>query len=108
MDREPRWLAPALRAHGGLVADELAGMGIAANDVLDFSVNLNPYGPAPAMREAIRSARIDLYPDATSSHARAALARDCGVAADRIALGDGGAGLLWSLARLLLAPGDAV
>lgn len=66
---------------------------------------MNSYGPALAMRHAIASARIDRYPDSIALAARVALAVSCGVAAERIVLGNGGADLLWTLARVLLAPG---
>lgn len=98
----------AARAHGGPVAAELSALGIVAGDVLDFSVNVNPYGPAPAMRAAIAGAPIDRYPDSTASVARAALAEACGVGAERIVLGNGAAELLWTLARVLIGPGRAV
>ena len=41
-------------AHGGLLDRELAALGIDAGDVLDVSVNVNPYGPCPAVIDAIR------------------------------------------------------
>lgn len=80
-------------------------MGLTEAGVLDFSVNVNPYGPAPAMREAIRSARVEVYPDSTARTARLALAAACDVGADNIVLGPGGADLLWTLARILIRPG---
>jgi histidinol-phosphate/aromatic aminotransferase/cobyric acid decarboxylase-like protein len=107
MPSEPLSSRPA-RAHGGPIAEELQQLGFAGGDVLDFSVNVNPYGPAPAMLDAIRAARVDLYPDPTAFEARAALAVACGTTAERIALGNGGADLLWTLARVLLEPGDSV
>jgi histidinol-phosphate/aromatic aminotransferase/cobyric acid decarboxylase-like protein len=100
------------RAHGGLIPEELAAL--ASDDVdigdriVDFSVNVNPYGPAPAMREVISKARIDLYPDSTACAARRALASDGGVTADRVVLGEGGAALLWTLARVLVPADRAV
>lgn len=98
----------APRAHGGLIAEELRPLGLAGGDVLDFSVNVNPYGPAPAMVEAIRAAPVDLYPDSTAFDARAALAAACDASADQIVLGNGGADILWTLARVVLQPGDTV
>jgi histidinol-phosphate/aromatic aminotransferase/cobyric acid decarboxylase-like protein len=95
----------AARVHGGPVAEELRALGVAAGEILDFSVNLNPYGPAPAMLEAIRGARVDEYPDPTARPARQALAAANGLTAERIVLGNGGAELLWTLARVLVAPG---
>lgn len=98
----------APRSHGGPVAAELRALGIAAEEILDFSVNVNPYGPAPAMRVAVASAPVDRYPDSTASAARAALAAACGVGAEQIVLGNGAADLLWTLARVLVPPGRAV
>jgi histidinol-phosphate/aromatic aminotransferase/cobyric acid decarboxylase-like protein len=98
---------PGLRAHGGPIAEELARLGLTRGDLVDFSVNVNPHGPTPAMLEAIRAARVDLYPDSTSFEARVALATAAGIGADCVVVGDGAASLLWALARLLVGPGRA-
>lgn len=94
-------------AHGGLLADELAALGLRAEDVLDVSVNVNPYGPCPAVRRAIGEAAVHRYPDPTASPARRALARALGVAKARVVLGNGAVDLMWALARAILRPGDA-
>jgi histidinol-phosphate/aromatic aminotransferase/cobyric acid decarboxylase-like protein len=95
------------RAHGGLVSDELARLGIAADEVLDFSVSVNPYGPSAAVAEAIRAARLERYPDPSASAARRAIAAYHGTSPDRVVVGNGSADLLWTLARVLLAPGTS-
>jgi len=84
-----------MREHGGHVD----------GDVLDFSVNVNPYGPSATMVRAIREAVIDRYPDPTARRARQALARSAGVDAAEVILGSGAADLLWTIARSLLRPG---
>jgi histidinol-phosphate aminotransferase len=94
--------------HGGLQLQELRGMGIAPEHILDVSVCCNPYGPYPPVVDAIRSAPLDGYPDPRASFARAAIASLHGLAAEQIALGNGAAELLWTLARTLLRPGDCV
>jgi len=99
---------PAPRIHGGLRRGELRALGIAADAVLDFSVSCNPYGPCAAMREAIHAAPIDRYPDPAATEAREAIAAMAGTTADRIALGNGAAELLWALAALAVRPGDPV
>jgi histidinol-phosphate/aromatic aminotransferase/cobyric acid decarboxylase-like protein len=91
----------APREHGGPIAAELRGLGIDPHEVLDFSVNVNVYGPAPQMVEAIRTARVDLYPDPTAREAREALGAVCDVDPDRIVVGNGAAELLWTLARVV-------
>jgi histidinol-phosphate/aromatic aminotransferase/cobyric acid decarboxylase-like protein len=94
--------------HGGLDLAELRALGVAAYDVLDVSTSVNPYGPAPAVLDAIREVRVDVYPDPCCTAARAALARQCGVEAQRVVLGNGATDLLWTVARVLLAPGDTL
>src|SRR4051812_7970120 len=97
-----------LRAHGGIVDDEVAGLGIAASEVIDFSVNVNPYGPTPAMIDAIRSAPLDRYPDPTSSAARRAIGASIGAHEAAIVVGNGAVELMWTLARAFVRPGDTV
>ncbi len=58
-------------AHGGLLDAELGALGLHAGDVLDVSVNVNPYGPCASVRRAIAEAAIDRYPDPTAAPAAA-------------------------------------
>lgn len=90
-----------MTVHGGIDGAELAALGVAATRVVDFSVNTNPYGPCPAVRDAIAAATIERYPDPTARRARAAIAAMAGAAVDEIALGNGAAELLWTLVRAL-------
>lgn len=96
-----------LRAHGGLDAAELAALGLVPDAVLDFSVNTNPYGPCPEVLAAIRAAPLDRYPDPTAREGRAAIAAALDVSPEAVALGNGAADLLWTLARLLAPAGAA-
>jgi histidinol-phosphate aminotransferase/threonine-phosphate decarboxylase len=91
-----------------MLHDELARLGLAPEDVLDVSVNVNPYGPCRSVIDAIRAAPIERYPDPTATPARAALARWLNVPNDRVVVGNGAVDLLWSIARCLVRPGDAV
>ncbi len=94
--------------HGGLLDRELAALGIAPDDVLDASVNVNPYGPSPRLVEAIRGASIHRYPDPTAHTARVAIAAAVGTRTERVVLGNGAVDLLWTLVRALLPPGRAI
>jgi histidinol-phosphate/aromatic aminotransferase/cobyric acid decarboxylase-like protein len=96
------------RVHGGPDRDELAGLGLDAAALLDFSVNVNPYGAAPAVLAAVRSARLDVYPDDGATLARQSLAAAWGVPAEAIAVGNGAAELLWTSVGLLCPPGETL
>ena len=60
-------------------------------DVIKLASNENPFGPAPAVVEAVRAAVPDIsyYPDAGSMDLRAALAARHGVAIDNLSMGNG-------------------
>ena len=47
--------------------------------MIDFSVNSNPFGPAPAVLDAIRNAKVARYPDKECLALRAALSDQIGV-----------------------------
>jgi histidinol-phosphate/aromatic aminotransferase/cobyric acid decarboxylase-like protein len=93
------------RVHGGLRSDELLALRLDPEQVLDFSVNTNPYGPCAAVAQAIQRARVDRYPDADAHEVRVAMARSFDQSPERIVLGPGAADLLWTAARALLGPG---
>jgi histidinol-phosphate/aromatic aminotransferase/cobyric acid decarboxylase-like protein len=97
---------PRLAAHGGPNHAELDALELRYEDVLDFSVSTNPYGPAPEMRQAVLNAAIDQYPEPTAARAREAIAEWLDVSARGVLLGNGAADLLWSVARALLTPQD--
>jgi len=80
----------------------------AMDEIFDFSVNTNPYGPSPEMTSALAAAPVDRYPDVTGTSAREALGAALGVPPGAIALGAGAADLLWTIARVLIRPGDRV
>ncbi len=61
-------------------------------DLLKLNTNENPYGPSPAVLEAIRRAADDslrLYPDPGSSRLREAIARRHGVEPTMVFIGNG-------------------
>ncbi|MDB4987051.1 MAG: putative Histidinol-phosphate transaminase [Myxococcaceae bacterium] len=100
--------APAARVHGGIDERALRALQIEPSSVLDFSVNLNPYGPCRPVLQAARSAPLDRYPDASACAARTAWAQQLGCQADELAVGHGAADLFWAIARAAIAPGDEV
>jgi histidinol-phosphate/aromatic aminotransferase/cobyric acid decarboxylase-like protein len=100
-------LAPSPgRVHGGLHDAELRALNLCAEQVLDFSSSTNPYGPHPAVVQALRAAAIERYPDSSACAARQALGRLLSLPPEQLVLGNGAAELLWTLARTLLGPGQ--
>lgn len=95
-------------AHGAPDYSELEALGLTPEQVLDFSVNSNPYGPSPAVREALRNVPLDRYPDREALALRRALAAHLGLPVEQIAVGNGTAELLWLIALAYLRPGDPV
>ena len=60
-------------------------------NLLDFSINVNPLGPADAVVEAAARSlqRIGEYPDSRSRELRNALAEKKGLEAERFVIGNG-------------------
>lgn len=75
-----------------------------------LSSNENPYGPIPAVVEAIRNAAADVnrYPDTRGQALRQALADDLGVSIERVGLGSGSSGVLLQTLNAFAGPGDEV
>jgi threonine-phosphate decarboxylase len=71
-------------------------------DILDFSANINPLGPAPGVRDAICAAmdRIRHYPSPESAALSALLSTKWGVPGAQIMLGNGATDLLHFFARV--------
>ena len=101
-------MSDGVAAHGGLVHEELARLGLAPENVLDVSVNVNPYGPCETVLSAVRSASLERYPDPSAAPARTALGRFLDVPSERVVVGNGAVDVLWSLARALVPRGAAV
>ena len=101
-------MPPQEPSHGGLVCDELRALGIHEDDVLDFSVNVNPYGPCPEIRRAALDARIERYPDPRARPAAHRIAEWLDVEPERVLVASGAVDVFWALANACLAPGDTV
>ena len=98
------------RIHGAIDYGELARLGLQPEEILDFSVNGNPYGPSPHVHEAIAKVPVDRYPD-----------RECLVLCQTILdvelaeanlplasiiCGNGSSELIWAIAHAYLVVGD--
>lgn len=92
--------------HGAFDFAELEHLGAEPDDVLDFSVNSNPYGPAPAVPQALMEPPLDRYPDRETLALRRALSDHLHVPLARILVGNGTAELLWLVALAYVRAGD--
>jgi histidinol-phosphate aminotransferase len=77
-------------------------------DVLDFSVNTNPLGPAPSVLQAVRETDWSRYPGDDEEPLRRCLAERADVAPEQVVLGNGSAELIWLIALAALRTGDRV
>jgi len=100
--------------HGGIDYAELETLGIAPQEVLDFSANLNPLGPPPGVMEALSCVSYELseaishYPDSEACHLRYALAEKLGIKAENILVGNGSTELIRLTALAYFGRGDKV
>lgn len=95
-------------SHGAFDFAELEQAGLNPEDVLDFSVNSNPFGPSPLVHAAIEKVPIDRYPDRECLALRRALAGRLDISAAQIVFGNGTAELIWLAAFAFLKAGDNV
>lgn len=100
--------------HGGIDYAELETLGIAPQEVLDFSANLNPLGPPPGVIQALCSLSYELseaishYPDSGAWQLRYALAEKLGIKAENILVGNGSTELIRLTALAYFAKGEQV
>nr|WP_320132647.1 aminotransferase class I/II-fold pyridoxal phosphate-dependent enzyme [uncultured Holophaga sp.] len=92
--------------HGGRIWELARELGCEPGEILDFSANLNPFGPPPGVLEAIRGGlpqALSAYPDTDAPALRQLLCERTGATDECLVLGHGGAALLM-LALRALAP----
>ena len=78
------------------------------DDWLDFSSNVNPFGPSMQIWDALRAAPIGRHPDPRATPLRHALTEIESIGADRLIVGNGSVDLIYHLAVAFLRPGDTV
>jgi histidinol-phosphate aminotransferase len=101
------WLAD-LRpgVHGSFDYAELARFGLRPEEVTDFSVSVNPFGPPLVVREAVAKADYEHYPDSRAGTLVRALALRLDVPEWNILAGSGSSELIRLVAQAYLGPGD--
>ena len=90
--------------HGGIRPAQLRALGLAPNDVLDFSASVSPLGPPERLWEALHRVDLTAYPDPECLELREALAQRHFTDIDRILVGNGSTELIHLLARAYLSP----
>jgi len=95
-------------AHGGINYFELKRLGISPDDVIDFSVSINPFGPPPGIAEVIARTSLDRYPDSEATELRRALAHRLGLSANNILIGSGSTEIIRLVAMTFLGRDDLV
>ena len=93
-------------AHGALDHAELAAHGLRPDGLLDFSSNVNPFGPPPGVRAALAALDPAPYPDRSCLKLRRELATRHGCDMEQVLPGNGSNELIHLLARALLGPDD--
>jgi len=97
-----------LAVHGAPDYGELRQLGLRPTEVLDFSSNINAYGPSPAVREAVARTPLDRYPDNDALALRGALAEHLGVSPRCVLAANGSSELIWLASLAFLRPFDRV
>jgi histidinol-phosphate aminotransferase len=99
-------LLPA--THGGINYPELEKLGISPEDILDFSVSTNPFGPPPGIKEALAQASVDRYPDSEATELGQLLARKLNIAPANLVIGSGSTELIRLVTTAYLGAGELV
>jgi histidinol-phosphate aminotransferase len=83
-------------------------MGLSPDEVLDFSVCSNPFGPPPGVKEILDTIAIDHYPDSEATELRWRLSERLGVAPEEILAGSGSVEIIRLIALTYFRHGDSV
>jgi len=92
--------------HGGPDYAELEALGLHPDEVIDFSVSSNPYGPPPGIKFKAADLAVSRYPDSRSSELTRRLARKLGVLPTNVIVGSGSTELIRLAALAYLGRGD--
>ncbi len=92
--------------HGAAQMKELRRYGLRPDEVLDFSVNINPFGTSPRAQAALAGIQLNAYPDREALPLREALAAHHSLPSSHILVGNGTAELIILAAAAFIRPGD--
>jgi len=105
--RKSAGLKPCI--HGARLSESAEACGKRADELLDFSVNLNPFGP-PGLKKIIEKAykNINQYPDNRYPGFKAAAAHYLNVSPENVVPGNGSSELIRLFSETVIEPGDKV
>lgn len=104
----PEIMDVAVCQHGGIDYAELRALGVIPQGILDFSANLNPFGPPPGVMEALSEVEISGYPDSGAYYLRQSLAEKLGVDVCNLLVGSGSTEIIRLAALAYFDQGDKV
>lgn len=92
--------------HGGPDYAEMERLWLSPDEVIDFSISLNPNGAPAGIRPLVKGARLARYPDPQSINLRRAISRKTGLPIENIITGNGSTELFRLAAAAYLDSGD--
>lgn len=89
--------------HGGNLDELAAQAGCSRQDIIDFSANINPYGPPEYLRKVISRSveRLVHYPDPFGQGLLQVLADSLGIDTNQLTVANGSTEILYALPRAL-------
>ncbi len=94
--------------HGAINHKELESIGVSPQQVIDFSSNINPFGPPSIVKEILPNVELSSYPDRDAIAFRRELSNQLGVDLNQIVVGNGTSELIWLIAFAFVQPGDKI
>nr|WP_321499570.1 histidinol-phosphate transaminase [uncultured Dethiosulfovibrio sp.] len=91
--------------HGGVDYQEIASKGLKVEDIVDFSVSINPFLPHEEVLQAALSSELRVYPDRYSGALRDRLASLNGVEPSSVIVTNGASQAIWLVAMAYLKVG---
>ncbi|MBR9905531.1 MAG: aminotransferase class I/II-fold pyridoxal phosphate-dependent enzyme, partial [Gammaproteobacteria bacterium] len=99
-----------LKGYNAGLSSEQVSKRFGVTRIAKLGSNENPHGPSPQVAAALSKALMDsgLYPDASCSLLRGALAAQLDIAPERLVFGNGSEDLIAILCRVFLDHGDSL
>lgn len=105
----PHVFTAPIAHHGAFDYEELEKLRFKPDDVIDFSVNSNPYGTAASVQEALAHVPLDRYPDRECLALRREIVKYIPFTdINQVMVGNGTAELLLLVALAFIQPGEVV